>query len=160
MAVLVETMAWHWRGAKQISEPILVSCRPTDEYICVTRPQWVKLPQLSMILHHLYGPKCLYKNDGWDYLPTDGITLNTSKQIYILTRPTLERRATLGHLRFINPNIIMLITSNHFANQSQTCQLFKIVKIIFFNSEKRTVESGVKWDWRDIENPYPLSRGW
>ena len=28
-----------------------------------------------------------------------------------LTRPTLERRATKGHLRFIKPNMI-----NHFGN--------------------------------------------
>ena len=32
-----------------------------------------------------------------------------------ITRPTLERRKTLGHLRSIN--------RNNFANQSQTCQL-------------------------------------
>ena len=38
-----------------------------------------------------------------------------------LTRPTLERRKTLGHLRSINRNMII-----HFANQSQTCQLLKI----------------------------------
>ena len=31
-----------------------------------------------------------------------------------LTRPTLERRATLGHFRSIKPNMIMMI--NHFAN--------------------------------------------
>ena len=44
------------------------------------------------------------------------------------TRPTLERRKTLGHLRSINPNMI-----NHYANQSQTCQLLKILKNIFFH---------------------------
>ena len=37
------------------------------------------------------------------------------------TRSTLERRETLGRLRFINPNMI-----NHFAGQSQTYQLLKI----------------------------------
>ena len=36
------------------------------------------------------------------------------------TRPTLERRKTLGHLRSINRNMII-----HFANQSQTCQFLK-----------------------------------
>ena len=36
-----------------------------------------------------------------------------------LTRPTLEHRWTLGRLRSIYPDMI-----NHFANQSQTCQLF------------------------------------
>ena len=35
------------------------------------------------------------------------------------TRPTSEWRKTLSHLRSINPNMI-----NHFASQSQTCQLF------------------------------------
>ena len=40
----------------------------------------------------------------------------------IKTRPTLERRKTLGHLRSINRNMII-----HFANQSQTCQLLKIL---------------------------------
>ena len=39
-----------------------------------------------------------------------------------LARPTLERRKTLGHLRSINHNMII-----HFANQSQTCQLLKIL---------------------------------
>ena len=39
-----------------------------------------------------------------------------------LTRPTLERRKTLRHLRSINRNMII-----HFANQSQTCQLLKIL---------------------------------
>ena len=38
------------------------------------------------------------------------------------TRPTLERRKTLGHLRSINRNVVI-----HFANQSQTCQLLKIL---------------------------------
>ena len=38
------------------------------------------------------------------------------------TRPTPERRKTLGHLSSINRNMII-----HFANQSQTCQL-----LIFF----------------------------
>ena len=33
--------------------------------------------------------------------------------------PTLERRATLGRLRSINPDMI-----NHFTSQSQTCQHF------------------------------------
>ena len=41
----------------------------------------------------------------------------------LYTRPALERRKTLGHLRSINRNMII-----HFANQSQTCQLFKIKK--------------------------------
>ena len=53
------------------------------------------------------------------------------------TRPTLERRKTLGHLRSINRNIVI-----HFANQSQTCQLLKILKNIFFSniSWKETVK--------------------
>ena len=57
----------------------------------------------------------------------------------ILTRPTLERRKTLGHLRSINRNMII-----HFANQSQTCQLLKIKKKNYFFKHfmKRTCE---KW---------------
>ena len=69
------------------------------------------------------------------------------------TRPTLERRKTLGHLRSINPNMI-----NHYANQSQTCQLLKILKTFFFQTKKmsRVVQSIS--GWTDIENPYRLSR--
>ena len=46
---------------------------------------------------------------------------------------------TLGHLRSINGNMII-----HFANQSQTCQLLKILKNIIFSnfSWKETVKSG------------------
>ena len=51
-----------------------------------------------------------------------------------LTRPTLERWATLGHLRSIKPNMI-----NTFANLSQTCQL---LKNIFFLTLKRKLK---KW---------------
>ena len=51
---------------------------------------------------------------------------------------TLERRKTLGHLRSINPNLII-----HFAHQSQTCRLLKILKPFFSNiSRKETVKSG------------------
>ena len=63
-----------------------------------------------------------------------------------LTRPTLERRKTFRHLRSINRNMII-----HFANQSQTCQLLKILKNNFLNiSWKETVKSGainprLKW---------------
>ena len=39
------------------------------------------------------------------------------------------------HLRSINPNMI-----NHYTNQSQTCQLLKILKTIFF-SNKENVKS-------------------
>ena len=57
--------------------------------------------------------------------------------LLIQTRPTLERRKTLGHLRSINCNMVI-----HFANQSQTCQLLKILKNIFFSniSWKETVK--------------------
>ena len=54
-----------------------------------------------------------------------------------LTRPPLERRKTLGHLSSINPNMI-----NHYASQSQTCQLLKNLKNIFFFSNKENVKSG------------------
>ena len=58
----------------------------------------------------------------------------------------LERRATLGQFRSIQPNRI-----NHFANLSQTCQL---LKNIFFNIEKKTLKSDLISGWTDIENPY------
>ena len=49
----------------------------------------------------------------------------------------------------------------HFANQSQTCQLLKILKNIFFQSfhEKKLwkVVQSIPC-WTDIENPYRLSR--
>ena len=44
------------------------------------------------------------------------------------TRPILEHRETVGHIRSINLNMI-----NHFASQSQTCQ---ILKIIFYVKRK------------------------
>ena len=50
----------------------------------------------------------------------DKSTISHSKTQQSATRPTLERRATLGHLRSIKPNVI-----THFANQSQTCELLK-----------------------------------
>ena len=72
------------------------------------------------------------------------------------TRPTLERRKTLGHLRSINRNMVI-----HFANQSQTCQLLKILKNLFF----QTFHEKKLWKmvqsipcWTDTENPYRLSR--
>ena len=37
---LVQIMAWHRRGDKSLSEPMMVSLLT---HICVTRPQWVKL---------------------------------------------------------------------------------------------------------------------
>ena len=53
------------------------------------------------------------------------------------TRPPLERRKTLGHLRSVNPNTI-----NHYASQWwQTCQLLKVLKNFFF-SNKENVRSG------------------
>ena len=93
------------------------------------------------------------------YLPTGHLPLQPSvcewagkKQSWGYTRPPLERRKTLGHLRSINPNMI-----NHYASQSQTCQLLKISKNIFFQTNKmwKLVQSG----WTDIQNPYRLSRG-
>ena len=62
-----------------------------------------------------------------------------------LTKPTLERRKTLGHLSSINPNMI-----NHFAKQSQTCQLLKILKTICLHW-KDTVKSGAISNWTDIK---------
>ena len=106
-----------------------------------------------------------YTTDGWSAYKLIyvfgcsplGKKISIVKQDYwnlIETRPTLERRKTLGHLRSINPNMI-----NHYANQSQTCQLLKIAKNIFFSKQKiwKVVQSIS--GWTDIENPYRLSRG-
>ena len=43
-----------------------------------------------------------------------------STSTYILTRPTFERRKTLGCLRSMNPNM-----TNHLTSQSQACQFLK-----------------------------------
>ena len=74
-----------------------------------------------------------------------------------LTRPTLERRKTLGHLRSINPDMI-----NHYAKQSQTCQLLKILKKLFFFSNKGNVKSGtidfrLNWYRKSILNQFLAS---
>ena len=37
---LVQIMAWHWPGAKPLSEPMMVNLLT---HICVTQPQWVKV---------------------------------------------------------------------------------------------------------------------
>ena len=75
-------------------------------------------------------------------------------KIWII-RPTLERRKTLGHLRSINPNMII-----HFANQSQTCQLLKILKNYFQTFHEKKLWKVVQSisGWTDIENPYRLLR--
>ena len=41
---LVQIMAWRWPGDKPLSEPMMVRL-PT--HICVTRPQWVKIPPIT-----------------------------------------------------------------------------------------------------------------
>ena len=73
----------------------------------------------------------------------------------ILTRPTLERQKTLGHLRSINHNMII-----HFGNQSQTCQLENFKKHFFFKHfTKRSCEEVQSIPgWTDKEYPYRLSR--
>ena len=59
-----------------------------------------------------------------------------------LTRPPLERRKTLGHLRSINPNMI-----NHYASQSQTCQLLKILKNFFFSNKENVKSGAIRLNW-------------
>ena len=78
----------------------------------------------------------LTNGDEW---PSINTINNTIRPLTSETRPALERRKTLGHLRSINRNMII-----HFANQSQTCQLSKILKNFFFSnfSWKETVKSG------------------
>ena len=75
------------------------------------------------------GPKCgtvvlpfllfctIFEKKKFRWLETSCRSCNVTT---LITRPTLERRATLGHLRSINPNMI-----NHFASPSKTCQLFE-----------------------------------
>ena len=84
-----------------------------------------------------------------------GHIFKCQKQLRCITRPPLERRKTLGHLRSINPNMI-----NHYASQSQTCQLLKIKKkTIFFQTKKMWKVVQSISGWTDIQNPYRLSRG-
>ena len=68
------------------------------------------------------------------------------------TRPTLERQTTLGCLRSIKPNMI-----NHFAKQSQTCQLLK--NIFLTLQKQKPLKSGVISNWIDIDNIYRIPRG-
>ena len=123
--------------------------------ICHARDLWKSARSCSKQLHYL----CL--SNPWN-LP--GTTLSSGFQSFqgvlkstewdnTKTRPTLERRKTLGHLRSINLNMI-----NHNANQSQICQLLKIVKTIFFQTKMWKVVPSIS-GWTDIENPYRLSRG-
>ena len=44
---LVQIMAWRWPGIKPLSEPMLVSLLT---HICITRPQWVKVVIVKLIL--------------------------------------------------------------------------------------------------------------
>ena len=105
------------------------------------------------MMYMLYG-----KQTGMEDLSTTQSLIITSITSFYrasnLTRPPLERRKTLGHLRSINPNMI-----NHYASQSQTCQLLKILKNIFFQTKKMWKVVQLISGWTDIQNPYRLSRG-
>ena len=75
-----------------------------------------------------------------------------------LNKTDVGRPKTLGHLRSLNPNMI-----NHFANQSQTSQLLKILKTNFFfkTFHEKKLKSGainlrLNWYRKSI---YRLSRG-
>ena len=64
-----------------------------------------------------------------------------------LNKTDIGRLKTLGHLRSLNPNMI-----NHFANQSQTSQLLKILKTNFFfkTFHEKKLKSGainLRLDW-------------
>ena len=65
-----------------------------------------------------------------------------SKLNHVSTRPPLERWKTLGHLRSINPNMI-----NHYASQSQTCQLLKILKNFFFSNKENVKSGAIRLNW-------------
>ena len=84
------------------------------------------------------------------YLPASDKCKQPSGESFLLmfppnkTRPTLERRKTLSHLRSINPNMI-----NHFASQSQTCKLLKIISFLF-NIERKL--------WRVVQFQVELMR--
>ena len=77
----------------------------------------------------------------WDTKPTLKKELETRIAEHI-TRPPLERRKTLGHLRSINPNMI-----NHYASQSQTCQLLKILKNFFFSNKENVKSGAIRLNW-------------
>ena len=54
---LVQIMAWRQPGDKPLSEPMLVSL---PMHLCVTRPQWVKLDQqtlIQVISRHIFNTK-------------------------------------------------------------------------------------------------------
>ena len=80
---------------------------------------------------------CLDNNLPWRYVFCQSYST-------IQTRPTSERRKTLGHLRSISRNMII-----HFANQSQACQFLKIltrslyvaffIAIFFFSQDPCTL---------------------
>ena len=55
--------------------------------------------------------------------------MHSTSHVYIWLYKTIQRQKTLGHLRSINSNMII-----HFANQSQTCQLLKILTNFFFQT--------------------------
>ena len=100
-------------------------------------------------------PENLWKESPSSLLSEMEFVVGIVKTSICYTRPTLERRKTLGHLRSINRNMII-----HFAKQSQTCQLLKIKKKKII----QTFHERNPWKmvqsipgWTDRENPYRLS---
>ena len=50
---LVQIMAWHWPGDRPLSEPMIVTLAM---HLCLTRPQWVKIPFLIICVCDIFDP--------------------------------------------------------------------------------------------------------
>ena len=81
----------------------------------VTFRKWLSWVMTSVTLTFCMDITSVNGNNSWKF-QDDTMTGTLS------TRPTLKRRTTLGRHRSIKLNMI-----NHFANQSQTCELLKSI---------------------------------
>ena len=79
MPALVQIMAWRRPGDKPLSGPMMVS---SLTHICVTRPQWVKLPQMLALLVHSMSRSQLYLADSSFFLIL-GLWLNWNSSVEI-----------------------------------------------------------------------------
>ena len=107
--------------------------------IVVSRDGEKEHPWVQIMAWHRIKPKLLSK-PMLDYCRLEPYETNLStiwikvQTFQFDTRPTLQRRKTLRRLRSINPNTI-----NHFASQSQTCQLLEIKMLNGLAGHYRTV---------------------
>ena len=107
----------------------------TAQSVC----EWAFSLLVIWCLRLLSFESCIQSAEETNLSPFDSKIACLYQSIKINNNKTSERRKTFGHLRSINRNMII-----HFANQSQTCQLLKILKNISF-SNISWKESEVKW---------------